>query len=70
MDHLIEKIIESIYFDFDNFYRELSSGKFGSKYTNQPSYKTLKAEIDSVNILNKYMGYGLISIKKMVLERE
>lgn len=70
MDHLIDKFECNIDFEFNNFYEELKSGKYGAKYNEQPSYYALKTLIDSVNILRKYMGWERLSIKDMVLYRE
>ncbi len=70
MDHLIEKFYEYIIFEFNMFYEELKSGKYGTKYSEQPSYHRLKAFIDSVNILRKFYGWETLSIKEMVLDRE
>lgn len=70
MDHLIEHIEAHIDFDFNIFYEEFKSGEHGHRYCDQPSYFTLKAQIDSVNILRSYMGWDRISIKELILERE
>ncbi|KGK88002.1 hypothetical protein [Clostridium sp. HMP27] len=70
MDHLIDQFDAFIDFDFNCFYEELKSGKYGTKYSDQPTYPSLKATIDSVNILRKYMGWNMLSIKEMVAERE
>lgn len=70
MDHLIERIGSGIECEFDYFYRELKSRKYGVRYIDQPSYSTLKALIDSVNILRIHIGWERISIKEMVLDRE
>lgn len=70
MDHLIERMGTDIDFEFDYFYRELKSGKYGTRYSEQPSYSTLKALVDSVNILRKHIGWNRISIKEMILDRE
>lgn len=70
MDHLIEKFSVHIDFEFDMFYEELKSGKYGKKYSEQPSYYVLKALIDSVNILRKFYGWETLSIKEMVLDRD
>ena len=70
MDYLIEKFSEYIIFEFNMFYEELKSGKYGNKYSEQPSYYRLKAFIDSVNILRKFYGLETLSIKEMVLDRD
>lgn len=70
MDHLIEKFSGYIEFEFNMFYEELKSGKYGTKYSEQPSYHALKALIDSVNILKKFYGWETSTIKEMVLDRE
>ena len=70
MDHLIGRINADIEVEFEYFYRELKSGKYGSRYSEQPSYGTLKALIDSVNILRKNIGWDSITIKEKVLDRE
>ncbi len=70
MDHIIERINADIEFEFEYYYRELMSGKYGCRYSEQPSYGTLKALIDSVNILRKNIGWDSITIKEKVLDRE
>lgn len=68
MDHLIESFEAHIDFDFNCFYEELQSGKY-KKYSDCPSYARLKAIVDSVNILRKYIGWERLSIRDMVNER-
>ena len=70
MDHLIERMGSDIEFEFNYFYRELKSGKYGIRYIDQPSYSTLKALVDSVNILRKHIGWDRITIKEMILDRD
>ena len=70
MDHLIEKFSIYIEFEFNMFYEELKLGKYGAKYSEQPSYHVLKTLIDSVNILRKFYGWETLSIKEMILDRE
>lgn len=69
MDHLIDKFENYIEFEFNQFYEEWSSEKY-KKYSECPSYISLKAILDSVNILNKYMGWEMVSISKIMSHRD
>lgn len=68
-DHLILKFESYIEFEFNQFYEEWISGKY-KKYSECPSYISLKAILDSVNILHKYMGWERMTISKMISFRE
>lgn len=69
MDHLEDKFDIYIETSFKDFYREWTTGKY-TKYSECPSYNELKTLIDSCNILRKYLGYQLLSIKEMISDRE
>lgn len=62
MDHAINALEPYLEAEFSDFIREWETGKY-KKYSDAPSYYSLKALIDATNILNKYMDWGLISIK-------
>lgn len=70
MDHLIEKFDVYLDSEFNSFYEELKSGEYGTKYSNQPSYDSLKALVDSVNILRKFYGWETLSIKEMITYKQ
>ena len=42
MDHLIERINADIEFEFEYFYRELKSGKYGADTANDQAIELLK----------------------------
>lgn len=69
MDHVIDRIENDMEIEFDEFYKEWKSKKY-KKFSDCPSYKILKALIDSSNVLRKYIGWELVSIKNMIMERE
>lgn len=69
MDHVIERIEVDMDIEFYEFYKEWKSKKY-NKFSDCPSYEVLKALIDSSNILRKYLGWELLSIKKLIMFRE
>ncbi len=62
MDHAIDVLEPYLEAEFSDFIEEWKTGKY-KRYSEAPSYAALKALIDATNILNKYMGWELISIR-------
>jgi len=69
MDHLIDQFEAFIDCDFRCFKQEWKSGEY-KKFSECPSFKSLSTTIKSVNILRKYMGWELITIKNMLSDRD
>jgi len=65
MDHLIDQFDCYLEWSKREFIEEWNSGKY-KKYSECPSYKELKALIDSVNILRVYYGWTRLTIKQLV----
>lgn len=69
IDHLIDNFEVYIDSSFCDFYKEWKSGQY-KKFAECPSYYELKALINSVNHLRKYIGWEALSIKEILEYRE
>lgn len=69
MDHIIDRIEIDLEVEFNDFYKELKSGRY-DKFKECPSYGSLKALIESSNVLRKYLGWETISIKGIISQHE
>lgn len=63
MDHAAERLEPYLDAEFSEFIEEWKTGKY-KKYSEVPNYAALKALIDATNILRRYLGWDLVSIKK------
>lgn len=63
MDHAIDALEPYLEWEWSMFIDEWKTGEY-KKYSEAPSYQALKALIDASNILHKYMGWELISIRR------
>lgn len=62
MDHAIDSLEPFLEWEWSAFLEEWKTGQY-KRYSEAPSYNVLKALIDATNILRKYMGWELISIR-------
>lgn len=69
MDHVIDRIEIDMEIHFEEFCKELDSKKY-NKFSECPSYGSVKALINSSNALRKHIGWELLSIKKMMMYRD
>jgi|BioPla2DNA2_1021312.scaffolds.fasta_scaffold227103_2 hypothetical protein len=66
MDHLLNAIQPFYEVEADMFLSEWKSGVY-RKYSDCPSYESLKTIIKSANIILDYLGWERLTIKKLVL---
>lgn len=59
-----------VHFDvlMDCFVREHRTGKYG-KLSDNPYFEEVKALVDSMNVLRKYLGWEIITLKQEVQYR-
>lgn len=62
MDHAINSLEPFYEVTLDQFVEEHRSGKY-KKLSENPFYEELKALIDALNILRKYLGWETIKLK-------
>lgn len=65
MDHAINSLRPFYEVTLDWFIQEHKSGKY-KKLSDNPYYEEVKALIDAMNILRKYMGWETIKLKDEV----
>lgn len=65
MDHAINSLEPFYEVNLDQFVEEHRSGKY-KKLSENPFYEELKALIDAMNILRKYLGWETIKLKDTV----
>lgn len=65
MDHAINSLEPFYEVTLDQFVEEHRSGKY-KKLSENPFYEELKALIDAMNILRKYLGWETIKLKDAV----
>jgi hypothetical protein len=65
MDHAINSLRPFYEVTLDRFIEEHRSGKY-KKLSDNPYYEEIKALIDAMNILRKYMGWETIKLKDEV----
>ncbi len=65
MDHVIDGMKPHYEVLLDWFVEEHKSGKY-KKLSDNPYYDEIKALIDSMNILRKYLGWETIKLKDEV----
>lgn len=65
MDHAINSLKPFYEVTRDWFIEEHRSGKY-KKFSENPYYEELKALVDAMNILRKYLGWETIRIKDEV----
>lgn len=65
MDHAINSLEPFYEVTLDQFVEEHRSGKY-KKLSENPFYEELKALIDAMNILRKYLGWEKIKLKDQV----
>jgi hypothetical protein len=65
MDHAINSLEPFYEVTLDQFVEEHRSGKY-KKLSENPFYEELKALIDAMNILRKYLGWETIKLKDQV----
>lgn len=65
MDHVLNGMQPYYEAALDQFLEEHRSGKY-KKLSDNPFYYEVKALIDSINILRKYMGWDPIRLKDEV----
>lgn len=65
MDHAINSLRPFYEVTLDWFIEEHRSGKY-KKLSDNPYYEEIKALIDAMNILRKYMGWETIKLKDEV----
>ncbi len=65
MDHAINSLQPFYEVTLDQFVEEHRSGKY-KKLSDNPYYEEVKALIDAMNILRKYLGWGTIKLKDEV----
>ena len=63
MDHAAERLEPYLEAEFDEFIAEWKTGKY-KKYSEVSNYAALKGLIDATNILRKYLGWDLVSIRR------
>ncbi len=65
MDHVLDAIRPHYEVTFDLFVKEHKKGKY-KKLSDNPYYAELKALIDSMNILRKYLGWENLKLSDEV----
>lgn len=65
MDHAINSLEPFYEVTLDQFVEEHRSGKY-KKLSENPFYEELKALVDAMNILRKYLGWETIKLKDTV----
>lgn len=65
MDHVLDGMKQHYEVSLDWFMEEYRTGKY-KKFSDNPCYGEVKALIDSMNILRKYLGWKLITLKSEV----
>lgn len=65
MDHAINALRPYYDVEMDMFIEEWKSGEY-KKFSDCPSYHSLKALVDAMNCMKKYMGWETIKIKDEV----
>lgn len=65
MDHVLNGMQPYYEVTLDQFMEEHRSGKY-KKFSDNPYYDEIKALIDSMNVLRKYMGWDSIRLKDEV----
>lgn len=62
MDHVLNSIRSHYEVYLDLFVNEHKSGEY-KKFSDNPYYEEIKALIDSMNIIRKYLGWERITLK-------
>lgn len=65
IDHVLDAIRPHYEVTWDWFMEEQRTGKH-KKFSDNPYYDEVKALIDAMNILRKYLGWDKITLKKEV----
>lgn len=65
MDHVLDSMKSHYEISFGWFMEEQRTGEY-KKFSDNPFYGEVKALIDSMNILRKYMGWEKITLKSEV----
>lgn len=65
IDHVLDAIRPHYEVTLDWFMEEQRTGKY-KKFSDNPYYEELKALIDAMNILRKYLGWETIRLKDEV----
>lgn len=65
IDHVLESINSHYEVYRDLFMEEHRAGKY-KRFSDNPYYEEVKAIIDAMNVLRKYLGWETISLKKEV----
>lgn len=65
MDHLLNAIQPFYEVEADMFLSEWKSGVY-RKYSDCPSYESLKTIVRAANAIRNYLGWEQLSIKKLV----
>ncbi|MFA9379137.1 MAG: hypothetical protein ACERKZ_20680 [Lachnotalea sp.] len=65
MDHVLNAIQPHYEASLDFFMEEQRKGYY-KKFSDNPFYEEIKALIDSMNILRKYLGWETITLKREV----
>jgi CheY-specific phosphatase CheX len=65
IDHVLESINSHYEVYRDLFMEEHRTGKY-KRFSDNPYYEEVKAIIDAMNVLRKYLGWETISLKKEV----
>lgn len=65
IDHVLDAMKPHYEITLDWFIEEQRTGKY-KKFSDNPYYEEVKALIDSMNILRKYLGWETIRLKDEV----
>ena len=65
MDHVLNAMQPHYEAILNCFIEEQRIGKY-KKFSENPYYEEIKALIDSMNILRKYLGWEVITLKKEI----
>lgn len=65
MDHALNSLRPYVDVELRIFIKEWESNEY-IKYSECPSYDSLKVLIDAANIIRKYMGIGTLTIREMI----
>jgi len=65
MDHVLDAIRPHYEVTLDWFIKEQRTGKY-KKFSDNPFYDEVKALIDAMNVLRKYLGWETIKLKDEV----
>lgn len=67
MDHVLNSLRPYLEVELRIFMEEWESGKY-EKFSECPSYDSLKALVDAANIIRRFIGLGTLKIRCMMEE--